>query len=711
MNTFKGNSTILAWGILRSKTIALALFFTLLFSLPGQAQLITSNGNASNLVQNVLLGPGITVTNVQFTGHPNMLGSFTYGGGNPNLGFASGVMLSTGNIADGMGANTAANVGVDYNQPGDPNLDNAVGTATEDAAVLEFDFVPQSANVAFRYVFASEEYPEFVGSQYNDVFGFFITGPGFPPMGQNIAIIPGTATPVAINNVNQLSYVNYYRDNTGGASTQFDGFTSVLTTNNITVTPCSTYHIKIAIGDVGDGFYDSAVFLEASSFKSASNDIRAEVTFGTDNSTVYEGCGQANIIFTKSLITNVAETFPVTIGGSATNGVDYNQFPTQVTFPPGDTVVSIPLTPTFDGVTEGNETATFTISQVICGQTISKTVSININNVDPLQVTINPAYTQYICPNIPTNLTATVTGGISPYTYNWTNGLVGQTVTVLPQQTTTYTVNVVDNCNAQTAQAQAVIDLPGYVPLDLVTPPDTVICPGDSILLTVTNRGGRGDTEITFSWANGLGDGPSKWVRPDITTSYDVTVTDSCGTTVTKTIVVEVLPTNAAFDYFYLENRKIKFLDQSSPDVVNWYWYFGDGNTSNLQSPFHTYQDTGLYRVTLVVENENGCLDTVVQVIRAYPDYALYVPNAFTPNGDDLNENFSAFGEGFINFELYIFNRWGEQVFKSTDYANRWDGRDKSGSISPQGIYVYLIKVKTPPGDEYTLRGSVALIN
>jgi gliding motility-associated-like protein len=374
-------------------------------------------------------------------------------------------------------------------------------------------------------------------------------------------------------------------------------------------------------------------------------------------------------------------------------------------------VVIVPLVPIFDGVSEPNETVTITITQDICGTIVTKEVTLTITNVEPLVVDVTPALTTLICPNVPTQLTANVTGGISPYTYTWDNGLVGQTITVFPQQTTTYTVTVTDNCNSQTAQAQAVIDLPGYIPLDLITPPDTTICPGDSILLFVSSFGGRGDTEITFSWDNNLGDGSSKWVKPSALTIYTVTVTDSCGTTVTKEIVVDILPTNAEFDYFYLENRKIKFLDQSSSDVLNWYWDFGDGNTSIEQNPLHTYADTGLYRVTLIVENKYGCTDTITKNVRAYPDYTLYVPNAFTPNGDDINENFSGLGQGFVNYEMYIFNRWGEPIFKSTDYANRWDGRDKSGQISPQGIYVYLIKVKTPPGDEYTLRGSVALIN
>jgi gliding motility-associated-like protein len=699
-------------GSFTAEGVLLFAFFVAFLSTGLKAQLTVGGpGSPTSLVQNTLVGTGVTVNNVTFNGSGIAYGTFN--GANSNIGLPSGVIITTGSRSIAPGPNNIASAGVDNGVPGDLTLTAISGFDTYDASVLEFDFIPQSGQISFNYVFASEEYPEFVGQIYNDVFAFFVTGPnpgGGNYNNSNIALIPGTSTPVAINNVNQISYTNYYVDNSGGPTVQYDGFTKPLTAQ-ANVVPCETYHIKICIADAGDGIYDSAVFLEALSFSSSTNDVIATVTYGNNNSLLYEGCGQANIKFTKSVATQVAETFDVTITGTATNGVDYSQFPTQVTFQPGDTVVIVPLVPIFDGVSEPNETVTITITQDICGTIVTKEVTLTITNVEPLVVDVTPALTTLICPNVPTQLTANVTGGISPYTYTWDNGLVGQTITVFPQQTTTYTVTVTDNCNSQTAQAQAVIDLPGYIPLDLITPPDTTICPGDSILLFVSSFGGRGDTEITFSWDNNLGDGSSKWVKPSALTIYTVTVTDSCGTTVTKEIVVDILPTNAEFDYFYLENRKIKFLDQSSSDVLNWYWDFGDGNTSIEQNPLHTYADTGLYRVTLIVENKYGCTDTITKNVRAYPDYTLYVPNAFTPNGDDINENFSGLGQGFVNYEMYIFNRWGEPIFKSTDYANRWDGRDKSGQISPQGIYVYLIKVKTPPGDEFTLRGSVALIN
>ncbi len=707
------NSALPKTSFLAYAPVLFCMVFLLLFSSRVNAQLSTTAGSPTAMVQNVLLGQGITVSNITFTGASSQIGSFAYGGGTPNLGLPAGVILSTGNINDGTGSNTSTSAGVDFNRGGDATLDNVVqGSGTFDAAVLEFDFVPQSSNVSFRYVFASEEYPEFVGSQYNDVFGFFISGPGIGGQ-QNIALIPGTGTPVAINNVNQGAFPQYYRDNTGGGATEYDGFTAVLTTASINVTACQTYHIKIAVADVGDGIYDSAVLLEASSFKSASQEIGVSVTFGSDTTKVYEGCGQANIKFTKTNETNTTDSIQVFISGTATNGVDYTSnggsFPAWAYFPPNTTTTTIPLVPVNDGISEGPETIIIEIQQQICGQIITKTVSLTLENNDPIAVSVTPTDTSIICPNVPIPLTASASGGIPPLTYTWNTGQTGASINVFPQQTTTYTVTVSDACSSPTAQVQAIVRLPGYIPLDVLVPADTTICPGDSVQLSVQGVGGRG--QIIYSWSDGLDSTTTVWVKPAITSIYAITVSDSCGTTVTKSITVTVLPTNADFDYYYITNRTVKFVDLSSDDVTKWYWSFGDGDTSTQVNPIHAYGDTGWYDVRLVVENIIGCTDTLIKHIRAYPDYNFYVPNAFTPNGDAVNDNFSGIGQGFVTYEMYIFNRWGEAVFKSENYNTRWDGRDKSGLVAPQGVYVYQIKVKTPPGDSFTLRGMVALIN
>jgi hypothetical protein len=206
----------------------------------------------------------------------------------------SGVILSTGN-------SLVAQIGSGFFDPpfaqqagasevstspvfGDPDLALLVNDIVQNAAVLEFDFVPTSSFVEFNYVFASEEYPEFTPcttpNPINDVFGFFISGPGitgpFSNSAANIALIPGTTLPISINNINECSPFNtFYVDNstfidpTSGLvnpnTIQYDGMTTVLTARS-NVQCGQTYHIKLAIANVFDNGFDSAVFLQANSF-------------------------------------------------------------------------------------------------------------------------------------------------------------------------------------------------------------------------------------------------------------------------------------------------------------------------------------------------------------------------------------------------------------------------------------------------------------
>lgn len=239
------------------------------------------------LVQNVLSGTGITVSNVSYTGSSTSRGSFT-GGGGTNLGIASGIVLATCSVngTPAFGSPVGNFLSEDLMQNGDTDLELlSPGSGNSyDASVLDFDFIPINDTINLKYVFASEEYPEWVCSEYNDVFGFFVSGPGisgpYSNNSINIAKIPGTNLPVAINSVNNgnvgssgspggcisLSYSSYYVDNEAisGTTIVFDGFTVVLTAW-CKIIPCLQYHLKIAISDISDAIYDSAIFLEASS--------------------------------------------------------------------------------------------------------------------------------------------------------------------------------------------------------------------------------------------------------------------------------------------------------------------------------------------------------------------------------------------------------------------------------------------------------------
>ena len=230
---------------------------------------------ADSLVRNILLDNGVTISNAKFNGsnrviNCNSVGKFETGGTPTNIGMESGLILASGGVNVAVGPNNMedANVPTTCSEYYDIDLASIVSGETMDVAVLEFDFVPWDNLLTFKFVFGSEEYMEYVDSDFNDVFGFFVDG--INPAGgyynnQNIALIPGTTEVVSINTVNLYHNSRYYIDNTGGSTIQFDGFTTLIEVN-IDVVPMSNYHIKMAICDVIDQMLDSGVFLEAHSF-------------------------------------------------------------------------------------------------------------------------------------------------------------------------------------------------------------------------------------------------------------------------------------------------------------------------------------------------------------------------------------------------------------------------------------------------------------
>ncbi|HEV7767410.1 MAG TPA: choice-of-anchor L domain-containing protein [Thermoanaerobaculia bacterium] len=210
-----------------------------------------NDGLTQDQIAALLGGPGATITNIKITGSNLAVGSF---GDGQTLGIDSGVILSSGNIEDAAGPNDSPESGASLGTPGAAALDAIVTPfVTHDAVTVEFDVVTESPTFAIRYVFASEEYREYVDSEYNDVFAFFVDG-------ANIALTPGTGQPVTINTINHLRNQGIYQDNEGGAFTQFDGYTSPLLAVAI-VEPGTVNHIRISIADTSDLVLDSAVFI------------------------------------------------------------------------------------------------------------------------------------------------------------------------------------------------------------------------------------------------------------------------------------------------------------------------------------------------------------------------------------------------------------------------------------------------------------------
>ena len=573
--------------------IAILGMFIILFMINhGYAQLtVGTSMTAQQLVQNVLIGTGVTVSNVTFSGVAASKGNFTTGASPTNLGISNGIIISTG-VVDGslglplIGSAASDFVSNDNNTGSDPDLAALIpGYTINDAAVLEFNFIPLSDTIKFRYVFGSEEYPEWVGSSFNDVFGFFVSGPGISGV-QNIAIIPGTALPVSIDNINNVtpSYPQYYVDNEGigGTTIVYDGFTTVLTAWCLVV-PCLTYHIKIAIGDAGDAAYDSAVFLEANSF--SSNAVAVGTTFTTNLDTMaIEGCNDAIISFVLNSPVTSPYTINYTIGGTAINGVDYPAIPNSVTIPVGQDSAAIIISPVLDGITEVPESVVLTMQTSVCGNTQVFTVYIEDNTTF---VAIASGDTT-ICVGQAT-LSATGSGGFlglgMNYTYLWSDGAASTTnsIVVSPTTNTTYYVTVTDACGA-TAVDSAIV-LMGSNSANAGN--DTTICRGGTATLVAT--GGAG---ATFYWSNNVTTAVNP-VSPLQTTTYYVTVsTGPCNGYDSVTVFVNELPNIDAGNDTTICRGGTATLVATGEAGATFYW---SNNVTTAVNPVSPLQTTTYY--------------------------------------------------------------------------------------------------------------------
>jgi gliding motility-associated-like protein len=475
------------------KYFSLLLFGALSFACHSQLT-VDTNLTVEQYVQTVLLGSGVTATNITYNGIPASLvrpnvGRFSDPAG--NVGLTNGFIMGTGDVEMATWPNLSSGSSSGGSGAGgvDPDLQSLTAFPINDECVIEFDFIPSGDTISFSYVFASEEYPEYACGSFNDVFGFFLTGPnpnGAAYSAQNIALIPDptnpsvyTGTAVAINSItpgvagpwgdpvncdnmdpNWASYSVFYVPNDGINDTlyEYDGRTVPLTA--VAAVQCGqTYHIKLAIGDAGDGALDSGVFLEGNSFNSNGLSITANVT------DTYEGCGNAYYIVTRS-DTTINHVVPLLIQGTATNGEDYTFIPDSVVFEPGETVDTIYLeTLVNDDLGAVSEDVEILIDDTdACGGP-----TVTILNVDPMVVTISVGDT--LCTEAPMSethtFTSTVTGGIPfGYTYVWYatpyydfSGVQGQpTITVSPGYTTTFNLAVGDVCgNAVSSNFEEII--------------------------------------------------------------------------------------------------------------------------------------------------------------------------------------------------------------------------------------------------------------
>ncbi len=388
------------------------IFFFLVGSYASNAQLFVTDAtvppfNPVNLVENVFLGSGVDVININYTGAPMAMGYFD--GNSSNINLNRGILMTSGDANNAVGPNNNAGLGTQNSGVSDPDLVAITGNTIDDASIITIDFIPYSDTLRFRYVFASEEYDEFVCSGVNDAFGFFISGPGingpFANNSANIALIPGTTTPVTIDNVNNggggcmPTNVGYYINNDNGITVQYDAFTTVLTATAV-VMPCNQYKIKLAIGDAGDDIYDSGVFLQANSF--GTNALNVSVLSASPDTTVVEGCLSGSIVFELDEPTTFNYPITYNVWGTAVNGVDYELLPGTLIIPAGEDSTALVFNPFEDGIPESLETIVVEINTNACKQ---DTIYMYIRDNELVAPIVDNVS---ICPGDPITLDATL---------------------------------------------------------------------------------------------------------------------------------------------------------------------------------------------------------------------------------------------------------------------------------------------------------------
>ncbi len=430
----------------------------------------------------------------------------------------------------------------------------------------------------------------------------------------------------------------------------------------------------------------------------------------------------------------------------------------QVTGPPAVTSTAIAVPSTICIGQSSNLTAnpaggigsgyTFVWTPVGTGNTQTVTVSPTVtttytvvvsdgNNCTALPttitVTVNPALNvnlvaapPAVCAGSSSTLTANANGGNGgPYTYTWLPvGTAGNTTTALvtPNATTTYTVIISDGCTTPDDSAVVTVTVNPPPTPSFVGNPLTGCAPVCVDFLTPNNP-----TWTTCNWDFGDNStitgncNPSHCYTTPGCFDVTLTVTDANGCTgsllvpayvcVSANVVADFIASPQPTNIF---NTNITFTDLSTGQPSSWTWYFGNLDSANVQNPTYDFPGdaAGCYDVILVANNASDCPGRDTLEICIDPEHTIYFPNAFTPDGNSLNEGFIGVGEGIKEYEMWIFDRWGNLIYHTDDINKPWDGtvQGKSGTVCQQDVYVWKVIVLDVFDKKHKFIGHVSLI-
>jgi gliding motility-associated-like protein len=693
------------------------------------------------LVRDIFIkGKCQNVSNIEPIGNDLSLGHF-YGGLNV-IGFSEGIIISSGDVALAKGPNESAEASVRFNDAsGDPDLELYATNVVLDAGGIEFDFVPLQDTVTFKYVFASEEYCEFVNSIFNDVFGFFVSGPGingdFANGAINVATLPNSTDYVEINTVNHLSNPDSYIKNELQIDAnkcnipfnpqyldliEYDGFTIPLTAT-FAVIPCETYHIRLVVADVGDDKLDSAVFLETKSFDIGEQvTVQAEVV-DSPEPIAFENCRDGQFVFDRKGLNfdePLTVNFTIHPESTAENGIDFISIPNSITIPAGEKTAILPIEIIADGIMEDVETLRLDLN-LPCECVTQDSSILYISDVETLDVYFEEIS---VCEGQEFTISPEILGGAAPYEFLWETGDTTSFLIASVSEARHYEVTITDACGG--------IGL-GVAGIDLQSEPIATIsgevgyCEGESAFLEV-QFGGNPPWSFTYS-IDGIGQFEINNIFEN-PYSFSVNQTglyelksfqdqfcegQSEGMGIVYSGGVEVnftIKPPTCFDTFDGE-IEFEIINGKEPLGVQW-----NQSVNNIFQP--TNLQAGLYKVSII--DADGC--EIIEEIDLTPidpncqNIEFYVPNIFSPNDDGINDYFQIFFNEetpVVNIKsLFIFNRWGGTVYEKLNFLPKENERLWNGKVenekSDTGVYVWQILVELEGGGTKVLAGDVALI-
>ena len=692
------------------QTLGLACASAVLsLQMTGQVTITQPYTTAEEYVQEILLGEGVTATNITYTGSLAQLGLLENGSGVFSV--ESGLMLNTddatceGFCGDCLGGSVPDQDLLDVANSVPPLINQTFTVSSvNDVCILEFDFEAGGDSIAFNYVFGSDEYLTYVNTTYNDIFAFFLSGPGitgpyaspagFPDGAINIAQVPESdpLLPVTISSVNNVTNSDYYIDNPAQEGICTNGYTTTFTA--AAAVQCGeTYHIKLAIADGTDTALESFVVLESGSFSSNAVNLEADAVpfsagglqnlvpyeeslglpsvfnypngesfpFGewsANNETIVtvdgqetvidaviiEGCNDARFtVIRPEVEADLLDTLYLGLAGSAILGLDYSDTFDEVIMTPGQTESEITLGVVDDGANEGVEFVEITYEYINgCGELITTTSKVVI--LDPIPVEATPSNVD--CQNLDGTQVLGYDNitGYGPFRYVWDN-------------------NEWNNAWADPADWTVSFDS-----LFTMTDDEGALLPSHNIELIVIDQCGKA---FTFE----------QEVLYPVMTEAEI-----CGGNTqdfpafNSGILVEDVRFNG-----------VSLITNNLSDVPLIVDATETGERWKLNGIVaDVVEDTWQGVLTLV----DTCGYETEALVRVRD---CVVPNVFTPDASGDNDNFRIRGlDGYMGSRLMIYNRYGTIVFQDetatdAEFELVWNGRYDNGNDAPEGTYQWVL--------------------